>query len=156
MNQITHEERAKVYADALATFGAELQLIVALEEMSELQKEICKALRGDIHPAHLAEELADATIMLEQVRQIFSINEPVCRMMDSKIVRLRQRIETAKAETSGVKKAKEYMGFNSHDCEARYKCPYCGYPFGDWALFHQDEKDGTKDYCPKCGKEFAR
>ena len=98
MNKITHEERAKVYADALATFGAEVQLVVALEEMSELQKEICKALRGDIHQAHLAEELADATIMLEQVRQIFSINEPVCQMMDSKITRLRQRIEDAKAK----------------------------------------------------------
>ena len=98
MNKISYDERAKVYADALATFGAEVQLVVALEEMSELQKEICKALRGDIHPAHLAEEVADATIMLEQVRQIFSINEPVCNMIDSKITRLRQRIEEAKAK----------------------------------------------------------
>ena len=96
MNKITYEERAKVYADALTTFGANCQLVVALEEMSELQKEICKALRGDIHPAHLAEELADATIMLEQLRLIFSINEPVCRMMDSKIIRLRNRIDAAK------------------------------------------------------------
>lgn len=96
MNKITYEERAKVYADALATFGTTCQLVVALEEMSELQKEICKALRGEIHPAHMAEELADATIMLEQVRQIFSINEPVCRMMDSKIARLRLRIGEAK------------------------------------------------------------
>ena len=100
MNKIGYVERATVYADALTTFGANMQLIVALEEMSEVQKEICKALRGDIHPAHLAEEVADATIMLEQVRQIFSINEPVCRMMDSKIVRLRQRIEDAKAKES--------------------------------------------------------
>lgn len=96
MNAISYEERAKVYADALTTFGANCQLVVALEEMSELQKEICKALRGDIHPAHLAEELADATIMLEQVRQIFSINKPVCEMMDSKILRLRERIEVAR------------------------------------------------------------
>ena len=96
MNKITHEERAQVYADAAATFGTNMQLIVALEEMAELQKEITKALRGDIHPAHLAEEVADATIMLEQVRQIFRINEEVCEMMDSKIVRLQQRIEDAK------------------------------------------------------------
>lgn len=60
------------------------------------------------------------------------------------------------AEPPSVKKAKEYVGFNSHDCEARYKCPYCGYLFGYWDLFHQKEKDGTKDYCPKCGKEFAK
>lgn len=97
MNQITHEERSKVYADAIATFGVGLQLIVALEEMSEVQKEICKALRGKLHPEHLAEEIADATIMLEQVRQIFNVNEQVCEMMDSKVVRLRQRIDDAKA-----------------------------------------------------------
>ncbi len=93
MNQITYEERAKVYADALTTFGTNCQLVVALEEMSELEKEICKALRGEIHPEHLAEELADATIMLEQLRQIFNCNEQVCSMMDRKILRLRQRIE---------------------------------------------------------------
>lgn len=52
------------------------------------------------------------------------------------------------------KKPKEKVGFNSHDCEARYKCPYCGYPFGDWDLHWQPEKNGTKDYCPKCGEEF--
>lgn len=93
MNKISYEERATVYADALATFGTGMQLIVALEEMSELQKEITKALRGDLNPMHLAEELADATIMLEQVRQIFDINEPVCEMMDSKILRLQKNIK---------------------------------------------------------------
>lgn len=98
MNKISCEERTKVYADALATFGVGLQLVVALEELSEAQKEICKALRGNIDREHLAEEIADATIMLEQVRQIFSVNESVCRMMDSKIVRLRQRIEDTKAK----------------------------------------------------------
>ena len=97
MNHITPEERAKVYADALTTFGANCQLVVALEEMSELQKEICKALRGNLNPMHLAEEVADATIMLEQVQQIFLIHNAVGHMMDSKIVRLRQRIDDAKA-----------------------------------------------------------
>ena len=96
MNKIPHEERARVYADALDTFGTATQLIVALEELSEAQKEICKALRGKLNPEHLAEEVADATIMLEQVRQLFGINEPVCEMMDSKITRLQQRIEEAK------------------------------------------------------------
>lgn len=96
MNKINHEERSKVYADALATFGAGLQLVVALEEMSELQKEICKALRGKLNAVHLAEEVADATIMLEQVRQIFGINAEVCKIMDEKVLRLRCRIEDTK------------------------------------------------------------
>lgn len=93
MNKISYEERAQVYTDALDIFGVGMQLIVAIEELSELQKEITKALRGNPDPMHLAEEVADATIMLEQVRQIFNINEPVCEMMDSKIIRLRKNIK---------------------------------------------------------------
>ena len=96
MNKINYEERAKVYADALATFGTGMQLIVALEELSEAQKEICKSLRGKVNPEHLAEEVADAIIMLEQVRQMFGINDAVCRVMDEKVMRLKRRIEAEK------------------------------------------------------------
>lgn len=98
MNKIKYEDRAKVYADALDTFGPTTQLVVALEELSEAQKEICKAMRGDLRRLHLAEEVADATIMLEQVRLVFGINEAVCEAMDDKVLRLRCRIENARGE----------------------------------------------------------
>lgn len=93
MNKIPYEVRAKVYTDALETFGANAQLMKALEELTELQLEIHRVLndRGDI--PHLIEEVADATIMLEQVRQIFGINEEVCEVMDFKVSRLQQRIK---------------------------------------------------------------
>lgn len=97
MNKISYSERAEVYANALSTFGPNMQLVVALEEMAELQKEITKCLRGNPNPMHLAEEVADATIMLEQLRQIFNINEPVCEMMDNKIIRLRNNIKKEQA-----------------------------------------------------------
>lgn len=96
MNKINYGERAKVYAEAIATFGAEAQMVVAMEEMSELQKEICKVLRGGGNVMHLAEEVADATIMLEQIRLIFDINDEVCDMMDAKVERLQQRIREHK------------------------------------------------------------
>lgn len=92
----TKEERLEVYAAALETFGTDTQLVVALEELSEIQKEVCKALRGFVHPAQLAEEVADATIMLEQLRYIFGIGPAVDKMVDHKIDRLRQRINDAK------------------------------------------------------------
>lgn len=38
-------DRRLVYANALAKFGERGQLVVALEELSECQKEICKILR---------------------------------------------------------------------------------------------------------------
>lgn len=96
MNEIPYSTRSRIYAEALDTFGAPNQLIVALEEMSELQKEICKALRGEANLPAQAEELADVTIMAEQLRQIFNVNPWVCSQMDYKIRRLQQRIESAK------------------------------------------------------------
>lgn len=95
MNEITYQERAEIYADALSLFGRDNQLIVALEELSEAQNEICKALRCQVNLDHLAEEVADATIMLEQVRLIFDINDKVCHEMDAKMDRLVRRIVEA-------------------------------------------------------------
>lgn len=111
MNMVNYEERAKVYDEAITTFGANMQLVVALEEMSEVQKEICKILRGNGSVLHLAEEIADATIMLEQIRQIFGINEEVCQAMDRKVIRLRQRVEKAKVDRDrGLDAIREMFG----------------------------------------------
>ena len=97
MNTISYENRKVVYEDALATYGTGAQMIVALEELSELQKELCKVLRGDVRLNALQEEVADVTIMLEQIRQAFDINDLVCQTMDFKILRLKQRIADTKA-----------------------------------------------------------
>lgn len=88
MNRITYDERVKTYTNALIHYGQANQLIVALEELSECQKEICKVMRGQSNLNHLAEEIADATIMLEQVRLIFGLNDLVCEKMDEKVKRL--------------------------------------------------------------------
>ena len=40
----------------------------------------------------IIEEVADATIMLEQLRLIFGINDEVCEAMDAKIERLKERV----------------------------------------------------------------
>lgn len=93
MNMINYEGRGEVYDKAAIAYGIEAQLIVALEELSEAQKEICKMLRGKGDIDHLAEEIADATIMLEQVRRIYDINEQVCSKMDEKVVRLLERVK---------------------------------------------------------------
>lgn len=93
MNNIPYEERQKVYTNALVAYGEEKQCVVAIEEMSEVAKELCKVLRGKGDMEHLAEEVADATIMLEQVRYFFGINEQVCKKMDEKIMRLENNLK---------------------------------------------------------------
>lgn len=92
MNKITYEERKALYYDAIAKYGTQHQMIVAIEELSELQKEICKDLRGNKNLKNLIEEIADVTIMLEQLRLIIGENDEVCEVMDSKIERLRERV----------------------------------------------------------------
>lgn len=93
MNKITYEQRVQTYTNALIHFGKANQLVIALEELSECQKEICKTMRGDSNLDHLAEEIADATIMLEQVRLIFGLNDLVCEKMDEKVKRLDDRLK---------------------------------------------------------------
>lgn len=94
MNQVCFGERESVYRDALKVYGQRIQEAVAIEELSEVTKEICKMQRRQSSVGKLAEEIADATIMLEQLRMIYGINEEVCAFMDQKILRLKKNIET--------------------------------------------------------------
>lgn len=92
MNKINYEDRKKVYQAALRKWGADLQTMMAVEEMSELTKEICKIKRGKMDLDALADEIADVTIMLEQLREIYGLNDAVCDHMDAKILRLQSRV----------------------------------------------------------------
>jgi hypothetical protein len=93
MNLYSENERKDVYARALNRWGITNQSVVAIEELSECQKEICKQLRGTGDMEHMAEEIADSIIMLEQLQMIFSIGNLVAHYMDAKIERLDARID---------------------------------------------------------------
>lgn len=92
MNNFSFEERKQVYDAALGKWGAKMQATVAIEEMSEVIKEITKMLRGKLDREHMAEEIADATIMLEQLRQMLNINESVDSWMDYKVAALKRKV----------------------------------------------------------------
>ncbi len=94
MNRIEYEEREKVYRKAIELYGAEAQIHMVIEEMSELTKELCKSFRpGGTTLEKIADECADVTIMMEQLRLIFDFNDLVCEHMDAKVERLMGRIE---------------------------------------------------------------
>lgn len=88
MNKIPYEERAKTYTNALIRYGDHKQMVKCVEELAECQQAICKIILGGENFDHLAEEIADATITLEQMRMLFNINDRVCEYMDQKIMRL--------------------------------------------------------------------
>lgn len=98
MNRLCYGERESVYRNALKVYGQQLQEVVAIEELSEVVKEVCKMQRGKGSVGKLAEEIADATIMLEQLRMIYGINEEVCAFMDQKILRLKKNVENETAK----------------------------------------------------------
>ena len=107
MNKITYEERKEIYEKALRTWGTQAQIMMALEEMSELTKELCKHFRGRPNGAEIIDEVADVTIMMEQLRLIFGINEAVCEQMDVKMLRLKKRLgmkEERKETRAGAKR----------------------------------------------------
>lgn len=93
MSQFTYEDRKQVYEKILSKYGCKMQATVAIEEMSEVIKEITKMLRGELNREHMAEEIADATIMLEQLRQMLNINDSVDSWMDYKIAALKRKVE---------------------------------------------------------------
>lgn len=97
-NEISYDERKIVYSAALETWGEQAQLLKAVEEMSELTKELCKLSLGETTLDKLADEIADVTIMLEQLRLIFGVNGLVCSHMDAKVMRLGRRIAKARAD----------------------------------------------------------
>lgn len=77
-------------------FGEKNQLIKAIEEMSELQKELCKVVLTPnltIKPTdEIIDELADVEIMCAQLRHIFGISDQVDARKEFKINRLKERI----------------------------------------------------------------
>ena len=83
---------------ALETFGKELQVTMAIEEMREL----CKNSRGQENTTHIAEEIADVEIMLQQMVMLFDCAGQVETFRRYKLERLAGRIEEAREEKHGT------------------------------------------------------
>lgn len=83
----------EVLQRALDTYGSTLQISMVFEEMSELQKELCKYLRGRGSREHIAEEIADVEIMLEQMKMLFCCTDDVRNERRRKVERLKERLD---------------------------------------------------------------
>lgn len=91
---IPYEERKVIYEKAITHYGMRSQVWMAVEEMSELLKELAKLNRPEgTTSSKLADEIADVTVMLEQLRIMFGVNELVQDRIDYKVKRLAQRIK---------------------------------------------------------------
>lgn len=84
--------KTRIFKELIDKYG-DKQVIVAIEELSELQKELCKYLRGKGNIENITEELADVQIMIEQMQMLFNIDSyDLVRKMDEKILRTKERL----------------------------------------------------------------
>lgn len=97
-------QETDVFKDAINEFGEAAQVLMVFEEMSELQKELCKWLRNGATRAlvqNIAEEIADVEIMLAQMKILFEVGSLVERYRRGKTMRLASRVEEAKKNRGG-------------------------------------------------------
>ena len=80
----------QLYKKLIITFGKEAQIIIAIEELEELQKELTEWMRGKGHICNIAEEIANVQIMLEVPKVMFACDKEVESIVLSKL----QRAET--------------------------------------------------------------
>lgn len=78
----------------LLSLNPTAQMIVAIEELSELQKELTKALRNKIDRVAILEEYVDVSIILEQIKILYKLNDKDINLMKKiKLDRLQERLE---------------------------------------------------------------
>ena len=69
-----------------------MQTVMVFEEMAELQKELCKSLRGQDNRGYIAEEIADVRIMLDQMVILHGCTVAVDAWRQVKLGRLEKRL----------------------------------------------------------------
>lgn len=106
-----NEERiAKIVNRAICTYGADAQLKMAIEEMSELTKAICKLWRADTEEDFeraidaAIEETADVQIMLYQLYAMIGAGEFNAKI-EEKLERLEARLDEKEKEERGDEKS---------------------------------------------------
>lgn len=95
------EEGSETCKAALDIFGVEAQIIKLHEEIGEFMEAFAKCLNDRDTVSHVAEEIADVSIMLAQMAVLLDCEKEVEWQRMCKMARLEKRIEDAKklAET---------------------------------------------------------
>ena len=104
---MTNQEIIDTYKQAIELYGEHAQKLMAIEEMSELTKEICKDFRGKLDREHLIEEMTDVLITMDQMMIMYeiSVNE-IKQMREGKLERLKERMDKENDEIKGYRKSR--------------------------------------------------
>ena len=140
MNLITYDQRRVIYESALIIFGVHEQEDKFFEELGECMETYEKFKHGRDTREHLAEELADLTIMIEQLRIMCGVDNEVCAAMDAKVLRLQDRVNKEKERQFA---ASMMVAAQSLDRD----CPHCIHRVDGecnvWECSYERAPDGT-------------
>ena len=87
--KLEDSERCELIADH---YGLNNQISIAIEELSELTKELCKFKRYRNNREQIIDECADVLIMVDQLLYLFNAGEEVDERIDFKLSRQLKRI----------------------------------------------------------------
>ncbi len=93
----------EIYKDAIYYFGVSHQKIKAIEEMSELIKEIVKDLDGKGNADHIVEEMVDVEIMMAQLKIIYKNDAQMKEYKQQKLAYLNNLIFEEKYRQPEIK-----------------------------------------------------
>lgn len=85
-------EKKELYRQVIKKWGFDAQSWMVVEECSELLNALAKYKRGRVLPSAILKELADVSIMVEQMAYYFGEAEFI-RIKEAKLQRLLHRVE---------------------------------------------------------------
>lgn len=85
-------DKNKIISTALHGYGVDKQRIKCIEELAELQKELCKDANGNGSRFHIVEEIADVEIMLAQMKTHYGISKDTEAIKAQKLRQLAQKL----------------------------------------------------------------
>ena len=100
--ELTQEDDPKelnkdeIYREAIETWGTDMQIDMFIEEASELIQALVKYKRGKGDLNNIAEEIADVSIMLEQMAMVFDCHNKSVGFKKFKLARLKNTLNGMK------------------------------------------------------------
>lgn len=85
-------DREAVLRGATEVWGEDLQIQIAIEELSELTTELARKQRGRENRAGIVEEIADVQLCLDQLKRMHG-EDIVAEQERQKLARLQDRVE---------------------------------------------------------------
>lgn len=93
LQDLNKRNSSDVYGRAVTYYGESSRLLLTIEEMSELTKELVKRARGRDNLPAISEEMADVEIMLEQLKILFGNRAEIDSWKAKKLQRLTERMD---------------------------------------------------------------